>query len=431
MGERDLRIEFLRLKAALYDPNTQISSLPAACDRVRALFDSSRWVGLIHVEVDSLSALETIYGWQVMDRFLKVISELLRGALGEILPADSILAQGGIYGGRFLIFSPLNGTSVAPIEALERASAGLQERLAERFRSPDFESMSPEPAFRLGYSSFTNQPFFRMERLIYRAVEEARAIGLLADPRGKTRAYAELKRIIEDGDVDVLFQPVVDVRTSEVLGYEALSRGPRDTAFEKPMAMFTCSREAGIDLELDFMCHKAALARAMEVPAGRKLFLNALPASLMDPGFRDLLLEDLPADFPVAAEDIVIEIADRDAIEDFEQFGTQVGELRSRGIRLAVDDVGTGSGTLQTIAEIRPDYIKIDGSLIRDAERSLVKQEMLRSLLQVAHSIDAAVVAEGIESESELQIVKNCGIEYGQGYLFAPPGRDVIAADGG
>ena len=123
----------------------------------------------------------------------------------------------------------------------------------------------------------------------------------------------------------------------------------------------------------------------------------------------------------LAGLEVVIEIAEREAIGDYRLFESEVGELRMRGFRLGVDDVGTGSGSLQTIAEIRPDYIKVDGSLIRNIQQSLVKQEMLRSLSKVARSIEATLVAEGIESGEELAAVRDCGVRYGQGFLFARP----------
>ena len=425
--EQDLQTEYLRLKAALYDPNTDLQSVPAVLGNIRTLFDGSKWVGVVHIEVDALARIESIYGWQVFDRLLRAVSAVLHEARGEILPLESVLAQSGVCAGRFVVFAPLSAEARPPLEALDRAATGLTGRLADRFGSPEFHSMSPPLSCHVGYAAFTDQPFFRLERLVERAIDEARALGLQSDPQQRSREQAELKRIIREEDIDVVFQPVVNLRTETVLGYEALCRGPRNTAFEKPKVMFACSEGLGASRELDLLCQKRILERARDLPAGEKLFLNALPSSLADPGFRDRLLRELPEGVDLAHEDIVLEITDRDAIGDYEVFGQDVGELRARGFRLAVDDVGTGSSSLHTIAEIRPDYIKIDGSLIRNLGTNLVKQEMLRSLCQVARSIEAAVVAEGIECEEELDAVRRCGIEFGQGFLLARPARELPA----
>lgn len=426
-SEQDLRTEFLRLKAALYDPNTDLHAVPALLDSVRGLFDHARWVGVIHIEIDAIARIESIYGWQVYDRLLRAVSAVLHESRGDLLDRDSLLAQSGIYGPGFVVFIPLAGDSRAPLDLLDQASSGLAARLAERFGTAEFHSMSPQIGFHVGYSAFTDQPFFRLERLIYRAIEDARTLGLKEEPRDRSREQAELRRIVEEGDIEVVFQPIIDLRSTRTLGYEAFTRGPRDTHFEQPRVMFECSKNLGIARELDLLCQRRTLDRARAFFNGEKLFMNALPSSLLDPAFRDHLLTDLPEDLPVRREDIVIEIADRDTIGDYNLFGHEVAELRSRGFRLAVDDVGTGASSLQTIAEIRPDFIKVDGSLIRNMHLSLVKQEVLRSLCQVARSIEATVVAEGIENEEELTSVCDCGVAYGQGYLLALPRRDLPA----
>lgn len=425
MSQDELRTEYYRLKAAVYDPNTALLGVHAVLDTVRALFDHSKWVGLIHVEIGPLAQVETIYGWQVLDRILQSLSSVLHDARRESLPRESVLAQTGIYDGRFLAFLPLDKPTIPPHDVLEAATAALGARLRQKLSSPDFDSMSPPLELKLGFSAFTNQPFWRIERLIYKAIDDARAQSLEAIPRERSREKAELSRILQEGDIEILFQPIVELASSEVVGYEAFTRGPRDTALEQPMALFACSLDAGVSMDLDRLCQRTALDRARHMSFGKKLFLNALPASLLDPAFRDHLLMDLPAGISVSPADIVLEITDRNSIGDYDVFGHEVEELRTQGFLIAVDDVGTGSSSLQTIAEVRPDYIKVDGSLIRHVGDNLVKQEMLRSLSQVARSIEARVVAEGIEDEEELKIVKECGIRYGQGYLFARPAREL------
>lgn len=422
--DHDLRTEYLRLKAAVYDPNTELRSVPAVLDSVRGLLDLGRWVGIIHVSLRELPRLESIYGWQATDRLLSLVSVTLRRCRGSELPAETVLAQFGIYGGTFVAFLPLATGTRTPAELLDRSAAALQERLQERFATPEFETMSPPVAFSVGYSALSNEPFFRLERQIYRAMEEAASFPQAADSRRRHADRAELRRILDDGDIDTVFQPVVNLDDSSIMGFEAFCRGPRDSALEKPAALFATSGIASLGRELDLLCQRRALQRASGMGSGSKLFLNALPASLLDPGFRDHLLRDLPGDLKIGAADIIIEITDRDAIDDFKLFQDEVGELRTRGFRLGVDDVGTGAGSLQTIAEIKPDFIKVDGSLIHGIHSSLVKQEVLRSLAKVARSIGATIVAEGIETREDLAAVKQCGVQFGQGFFFAPPGHD-------
>jgi EAL domain-containing protein (putative c-di-GMP-specific phosphodiesterase class I) len=426
--DHELRTDYLRLKAAIYDPNTDLKSMPGVLDAVRGLFVHGRWVGVIHLALHRLPRIEAIYGWQATDRLLRLASVVLHDCVGDVIPRESILAQTGIYGGHFVAFVPVPEGSPPTLEVIDRTASRLAGRMEERFRTNEFNTMSPPVEFRMGYAVISNEPFFRFERLVYRAVEEARTLAGKDDARKRSREQTELRRIISEGDIEVVFQPVVHLDDSRIIGYEAFCRGPRNTDFEKPLALFATSKDASLARELDLLCQRRALARACGLGRGDKLFLNALPDSLLDPGFRDHLLTELPANLLLKEEDIVLEIADRDTIGDYKHFEHEVGELRTRGFRLGVDDVGTGSGSLQTIAEVRPDYIKVDGSLIRNIQANLVKQEMLRSLSSVAHSIDATIVAEGIESGEELVVVRDCGVHYGQGFLFAHPQHDPPAS---
>ncbi|MBI3450958.1 MAG: GGDEF domain-containing protein [Acidobacteria bacterium] len=426
--EDHIRTEYLRLKAAVYDPNTHLQSVAAVVDAVRGFFDSTRWVGVVHIEIDAFARVESIYGWQVYDRLLRAVSAVLHESRGEIFPRESVLAQNGIYGGQFVVFAPAAGESRAPLDALERTARALSARLAERFGGPEFHSMAPPLTFHVGYAAFADRPFHRLERLIYRTIEEARRLAFQGEPDRKLREQAELKRIIADGDIEIVFQPVLDLRSSRTVGYEAFCRGPRDTVFERPQTMFDGARDAGASRDLDLLCHRKALHGAKSLGPGDMLFLNALPASLSDPSFVDNLNPDGASGSGVRSEKIILEFADRNAIADYELFGVEIQELRALGYRVAVDNVGTGSSSLQTITEVRPDFIKVDCSLIRNIQTNLVKQELLRSLCQVARSIEASVIAQGIELKEELDAVRNCGTDFGQGFLFAFPARDLPTA---
>jgi EAL domain-containing protein (putative c-di-GMP-specific phosphodiesterase class I)/GGDEF domain-containing protein len=420
------REEYLRLKAAVYDPGTGLDAAPVVMESVRALFHKSRSVGLLCVELDPAGRVEAVYGWQVVDGLLQAAAAELRAVTAETFPAGAVLCQSGVHADVFLMFLPLPADSTARRSGvLAEARRVVDERLGRRFRGPDFRSMAPRPAPSVGSATVVEHPFYRIERQIYRAVEEARQSAARAEAQERASQQAELKRIIRDQNIDTVFQPIVHLETESILGYEALSRGPRDTPFEAPGNLFACSREAGMARELDLVCQKATLRHARRLAPGDKLFLNALPSSLLDPGFREGLLADLPEDFPVSRSDIVLEIADRNAIEDYEAFGSEVADLRAQGFEISIDDVGKASSSLESLSQVHPDFIKVDASLVRNVHQNLIKQELLRSLCQVARAMGATVIAEGIETREELEAVRRCGVVYGQGYFFYKPSREL------
>src|SRR5262245_55478672 len=138
-----MRTELLRLKGAVYDPNTDLHAAAATMEAVRALFHRSRTVGLLHVEIDPLARVETVYGWQVLDRILKAVSAELRWLRETHLPQETVISQRGIYGDRFLVFIPLTRNDRGSQAGLVPDSSRiLNEQLARLFAGSDFRAMA-------------------------------------------------------------------------------------------------------------------------------------------------------------------------------------------------------------------------------------------------------------------------------------------------
>jgi EAL domain-containing protein (putative c-di-GMP-specific phosphodiesterase class I) len=162
------------------------------------------------------------------------------------------------------------------------------------------------------------------------------------------------------------------------------------------------------------------------IPRGKKLFLNVLPTSFGDPNLRAEGLRKALEEFPLRPSDLVLEISEKESIENFTTFREMRDACRSLGIQVAVDDAGAGHASLESIMEISPDFLKADMALVRGVDSDPARQEILKSLNAVARRIGAVVVAEGIETEAELRAVREIGIRYGQGFHFgnaltAPP----------
>jgi EAL domain-containing protein (putative c-di-GMP-specific phosphodiesterase class I) len=221
--------------------------------------------------------------------------------------------------------------------------------------------------------------------------------------------------------VETHFQPILDLRSGEVFGYEALARGPRGTMFETPRAMFGFSDRMRIAPLLDTVCRRRALHAARGMESGKKLFLNALPATLSDPRFDREPAEELLAEGRIPPARVVLEITERTGVEDFETFGRRIDSLRGQGFQVAIDDVGTGYSSLQTISEVRPEFLKIDLSLVKNIHRSLVKQEIVSTILQIGERIGASVIAEGVETEEEFRAIRGFGVRLVQGFYFGAP----------
>ncbi len=424
---RDLRSMLLGYKSALYDPNTSLYAYPFHFDDLQRMVEYRPALGLIYLRVFDLDRIEWLCGWEVFDAILREMAQEAARLHGSTYPPGSLLASTGIHGGGFVLFLPENFLGSEPSLAdLEAIAAALARKLhgAVCHRIP--EEISHEVEINAGFSLLRCDPMFRLERLVYRAVDEARAMAEKAAHRDDARRGAELRQIIRAGLVETYFQPIVHIHSGEVFGYEALTRGPRGTMFETPKALFGLSDRLRIAPLLDGVCRRRALAAARSLDAGVKLFLNLLPSALADPRFAEE--EGGEREGEPAASDVVLEITERSGIEDFDAFGRRLERLRSRGFQVAIDDVGTGYSSLQTISEVRPEFLKIDHSLVKEVHRTLIKQEIVASILQLGERIGSRVIAEGIETEQEYEMVRGFGVQLGQGYFFGAPGPPPAGA---
>jgi EAL domain-containing protein (putative c-di-GMP-specific phosphodiesterase class I) len=119
--------------------------------------------------------------------------------------------------------------------------------------------------------------------------------------------------------------------------------------------------------------------------------------------------------------DLVLEITERVAVKGWKEFRKRLDSLREEGVAVAIDDMGAGYSSLQSVAELEPDFLKFDLNLVRDIHASPIKQGLLESLLLMAQRIDAQVIAEGVEQAEEFEALRDMRVTFGQGYLFSPP----------
>jgi EAL domain-containing protein (putative c-di-GMP-specific phosphodiesterase class I) len=395
---------------------------------LRSHFETVREVGVLTVGLGELSQVESIYGWQVFDGILQRVAGTLESLRGKLLPDQFLLTVDGVAAGRFVLFLPRDhaggGVSSSFLEAL---ATSLGASLEEQFGGEDFRTMTPRLRFEIGHALLRDDPFFRFERQVYGAVEAARQMSVAPSQQQHSREQEELRRLVREGAIRVVFQPVVCLETGEVLGFEALSRGPDDGPFEDPQRMFETAHAAGLETELDALCQRRAILGARGLEPGKKLFVNALPTTLLEGtgGVRSAV--EWIDRAGLQRTDVVIEISERGPVSQRERSREALDQLRAAGVGIALDDIGTGLTGLQAIQEMHPDYLKLDVSLVHNIHTNLIAQELLRSLNRVARSMGARVVGEGVETEQERDALRACGADLAQGFLYSRPGPFAAA----
>ncbi|MET0555937.1 MAG: EAL domain-containing protein, partial [Vicinamibacteria bacterium] len=217
------------------------------------------------------------------------------------------------------------------------------------------------------------------------------------------------------------FQPIMDLKTKVVLGYEALSRGARGSGLEPADALFGAAEDQQLMVELDRLCRQRALLSSSRIPSNAKIFVNTLPGTIRDPQFRGKALIDFLDRAQVSPDRIVIEITEKLVIDNYTLFREAMAYYTDLGMSFAVDDVGAGYSGLESIARLKPTFLKIDFALVHDVHASLVNREMVKAIVAMGRGIGATVIAEGIQAEEEAKALLGMGVSWGQGYLLARP----------
>jgi EAL domain-containing protein (putative c-di-GMP-specific phosphodiesterase class I) len=236
------------------------------------------------------------------------------------------------------------------------------------------------------------------------------------------RNKEKLQELIIKESIRTVFQPIVHLEKNEIIGYEALSRGPVGTDYENPNILFDAAVEAELVFELDRLCRTMALRNSKGLKPEHKLFINCMPSAVLDPEFKEVYLESFLKEMKLKPFNIVIEVTEREAIENYELFKEAVEYYSNFGFSIAVDDTGAGYSSLETVIELKPHFVKLDISIVRGLDKNMLKQELVKAISTLSREMGSTVIAEGIETESELRTLLEIGIPVGQGFLFAKPG---------
>ncbi len=230
----------------------------------------------------------------------------------------------------------------------------------------------------------------------------------------RRRQFERIRKVLSTGGVVVVFQPIMDLRTGEPVGFEALARFP--SSLERgPEEWFREADEVELRTELELTTVRAALSRLDSLPEDAFLAVNLSPATACSEHLERAVAQ---ADAP---RRIVLEVTEHAPVRDYGALNAAVGSLRAKGVRLAVDDAGSGFASLQHILRLAPDFIKLDMALTRDVDNDLARRALAAALISFSNEIGATIIAEGIETEAELRTLRDLGVAYGQGFHLARP----------
>lgn len=238
----------------------------------------------------------------------------------------------------------------------------------------------------------------------------------------------ELLEIFSQQKLQCVFQPIIDLQRKKICAFEGLVRGPLTSPLYHPLNLFGVAEEHNVLYELDNFARVSTIAEFAKQALDDEplhLFLNiSVNAVLNSAHQKGVTLEALKY-FGLSPERVVIEITELQPIEDFELFIEAINYYRSIGFKVAIDDLGSGYNGLRVWSEVRPDFVKIDRHFVNDIHLDNDKRIFMQTLLTLAKGMGTRVVAEGVESESELEVLTELGVDLVQGYLFKKPEMEI------
>lgn len=415
--------DVLRDASVYYDEVTGLPTLANVQSEVQQLLADHGQVGIIYVSLQGIGALEELSGFEVVDEVFRVVGARLSEARGDILRREDLISISSLGNGFVVVLSPSRTQGYLADADLKAVKQRLENKLLVGIEDELRSRLEVQIGVSVGWARLSQSPKVRFRRALLHAIEDA-TNGIQRE-RSETRhrLNAEFQQVLAQGEVTCVYQPIVHAGDYAVIGYELLARGPRQSELHRPDVLFEVAREQGRVPELDRLCRMTAARASSTLPDRYLRFINTEPVNLFFQARSDLFVHELVAATPSHLRDkTIIEVTEKSVIEDFQRVREVVARLRDQGFRIAIDDAGAGYSGLQTVIEIEPDFMKLDMSLVRNIETSQVKQRLVSTLRDFCQSADIGLVAEGVETNEQLDKVMELGVPYAQGFLFARPG---------
>ncbi|MFL0168614.1 EAL domain-containing protein [Candidatus Clostridium helianthi] len=220
----------------------------------------------------------------------------------------------------------------------------------------------------------------------------------------------ELENILNSKNITTVYQPIVSLLDGEIIGYEALSRGPIDSPLQNPDKLFNAAQVYNKTWELEQLCRVKAIKRATNIEKNKYLFINVDPHIFKDEKFKKGFTKEFLAEHNMSPDCIIFEITEKTCIEDYKGFKQALSNYVDQGYKIAIDDTGSGYSGLKMLNETKPHYVKIDMDLIRDINEDSFKQSLVECFVKLSEATNMKLIAEGIETEEELRTLVNLGV---------------------
>src|SRR5687768_1370678 len=403
----------------LHDRASGQPTVPVVLDRLKEVLIEQGELGIIHVDIEQFESIEEEYGWAFFDEVIRKVRDVIVQEVHKRWD-EGMVASRGIGGSSFFVFMPMKNHP----EGIDKIAQTMHEELVRSLRERFPRVHQGQIGFFVGATTMEYRPQIRLERQIYHGMQRATDAVRDAEQARKRQLTRELKDIIRRKRVTTLFQPIVRASDRSIFGYEVLTRGPKQSSFRNSDMLFSFARDSGQLWELEDLALESSLNRLRSLDLRDEKFLVNLEAEMFD--ISEFKFHEMVNFFAANRGRFVMELTERAAIQDYADFRRSVQEFREKGIEIAIDDAGSGYASLEAIASLAPDYLKITKGLVSTIGTEPIKQDLVKLLVDLSHKINARTIAEGIETQEEFDWCKRLGIDLMQGYFIAYPQETFV-----
>ncbi len=403
----------------LYCPNTGRNP-----DRVhlQTHLKNGQQIGIIILLLEGFPSMASLYGSEIADiidtEAEKSTTEIVNNHLAQANLAFGERIEPGVY----LVSFTEESCPNSYMDRIGDIAYAMGLSLRASLRSVIIDLIGQNPTIHIGFSRIpADSCSERFDHLFYESYCEARHMAQDGFDPKKLQLLQEFQEILNVPRIKSVYQPIVDLHQGSIFAWEALSRGPQEGHFASPLMLFNYAEDVGSIFRLERVCRESAFQHFGTWGPGQRLFVNIHPRTLIDPGFTPGQTKKLLAKYNMRPQDVVFEITERHSTKDFTLFHRTLEHYRNEGYQIAIDDVGAGYSGLWSIAEIRPDFMKIDMALVRGIDANPVKRALLETFLAFSDKIGCKIIAEGIETENELSCLVQMGAHLGQGFFLQKP----------
>ncbi|HET9851057.1 MAG TPA: bifunctional diguanylate cyclase/phosphodiesterase [Candidatus Limnocylindrales bacterium] len=415
-------------EAALRDSLTGLGNHRAFQEAVARMVEGARRYGtafsLVLIDIDEFKRINDTKGHATGDQLLSEVGALISSTIRH---TDAAYRIGG---DEFALLLPHTDASGAIVVARRLLARGLEDRVAGLYRWPiSFSAgVTACPEYGTTRLELTSQA----DAALYRGKRTGRTVVTIYDPEKdhghvddgmRAELSSAISAVIEASTLTPVYQPVIDLNSGRVIGYEGLVRVPKASTFAHTGALFDAAEVAGRVADLDRAALDVVLRSARSMDETMSLSVNVSPRTLESPEFTATAFLSILRRHGMAPGRVILELTEREAIRDPDRLRNMLLTIQNAGVRVAADDVGAGNAGLRLLSQFRFDVVKIDLSLVQRAGDDRT-HSVLRSIVEVATRMGATTTAEGVETSGQLRTARRLGITAGQGYLLGRPGPD-------